>query len=437
MTIQALYDLYRQHPIVTTDSRNVPQDSIFFALKGERFDGNQFVAQALEKGAAYAVHDDITFAIDERCIVVNDTLETLQQLATYHRRTFHIPIIAITGSNGKTTTKELIASVMGSHYATHFTKGNLNNHIGVPLTLLAMPNHVEVAIIEMGMNHLGEIAALCEIAEPTHGIITNIGKAHLEGVGGTIEGVKQAKSELFKYLKKRRSVVFVNRDEPFLSELAEGNKKIINYSQQQSLVDHFLYQVIPLATTPFVHAQFQSDDQEKIVLKTRLNGVHNFQNVMTAIAIGQYFKVPAQKIRMAIENYVPSNNRSQIIYHQTNIFIMDAYNANPSSMKSALDYFHSYIIPRKVAILGDMLELGAASLQEHKSILDHAETLAIDEIILVGTNFGKINSHHRHFETTQAFKVWFEQNDFAYTGFLVKGSRGMRMEEAVQSKLSA
>lgn len=430
MTIQALYEYYQQHPIVTTDSRNVPKGALFFALKGDRFNGNQFAAQALEQGAAFAIIDDANYQT-QGCILVDNVLETLQQLATYHRRMLHIPIIAITGSNGKTTTKELIATVMGSHYPIHFTKGNLNNHIGVPLTLLAMPSHTEVAVIEMGMNHLGEIAALCEIAEPTHGLITNIGKAHLEGVGGTIEGVKQAKSELYKYLKINKGMVFINRDEPFLFELAEKNRKKLSYSSDTKLVEHALYHITCETVSPFVHATFQSDEQERVAVQSHLMGKYNFHNIMTAIAVGQYFKVPAPKIKSAIENYVPSNNRSQIVQRGSNTFIMDAYNANPDSMKSALDYFATYQAPQKIALLGDMLELGAATSEEHQAILHHAESLNLSKIILVGHHFGKVNQNHLHFENSHALKDWFVQQNFQHTAFLVKGSRGMKMEEAI------
>ncbi|NJK82901.1 MAG: UDP-N-acetylmuramoyl-tripeptide--D-alanyl-D-alanine ligase [Saprospiraceae bacterium] len=404
MLIQDLYKIYLQHPVICTDSRKIIQGAIFFALKGDRFDGNAYAKKALQEGAAYAVISDPQLKSDERFILVEDTLKTLQALASYHRHQFSIPIIAITGSNGKTTTKELLYAVLNSHYPTHATTGNLNNHIGVPLTLLNMPRRTQVAIIEMGMNHLGEIDELCRIAAPTHGIITNIGKAHMGNVGG-IEGVKKAKSELYRYLQHKKGVLFVNKDEPYLSELAKLNRWKINYSQHNSHATHFLYQVEMITETPFVKARFSNDFEEKLLVESNLMGYYNFNNIMTAIVVGQYFKVPAQKIKTAIEQYVPENNRSQIIAIANNTFILDAYNANPTSMRSALDYFAQYEAPYKIAILGDMLELGAYSEQEHIEILQQAEQAKLNQLILVGNEFGKINQKHPHFLKVEELKT--------------------------------
>ncbi|MEL6721530.1 MAG: UDP-N-acetylmuramoyl-tripeptide--D-alanyl-D-alanine ligase, partial [Bacteroidota bacterium] len=342
-----------KHPIICTDSRKIIPNSIFFALKGENFNGNQYAKTALENGSACAVIDEAEYQRGEQYILVDNVLTCLQQLANFHRNQFKIPVIAITGSNGKTTTKELMNNVLTSSYPTHSTKGNFNNHIGVPLTLLAMKPETEVAIIEMGMNHLGEIAELCKIANPTHGLITNIGKAHLEGVGG-LEGVKKAKSELYDYLKAHNGLIFINRDERFLWELVGDYRKKLSYSQTEELSEHYIYQVEQKASDIFVHARFKNDLGQSIEVKSQLIGTYNFNNIMTAIVIGQYFKVSPLKIKAAIKNYIPSNNRSQIIERDSNTFILDAYNANPSSMKNALEYFSTYPAQKKVLILGDM-----------------------------------------------------------------------------------
>ncbi|MEM1328683.1 MAG: UDP-N-acetylmuramoyl-tripeptide--D-alanyl-D-alanine ligase [Bacteroidota bacterium] len=432
-TIKQLYQLFESCTQISTDSRTVEKDTLFFALSGERFDGNRFAKNALEKGAKYAVIDNVEYQEDDRYILVKDALKSLQDLAYYHRQQFKIPIIGITGSNGKTTTKELMASVLSSHYRTHFTSGNFNNHIGVPLTLLAMPKETEVAIIEMGMNHLGEIAALCEIADPTHGLITNIGKAHLEGVGG-IEGVKKAKSELYDYLKAKNHLLFVNRDEPFLWELAgESYRKKLAYSSHPEKAAHSIYQAIPESLEPTVKVRFRDDLGNNVPVQTQLMGAYNFQNVMTAITIGQYFKVPPLKIKAAIEQYVPTNNRSQWIEKGSNIFLLDAYNANPSSMSNVLDYFEQYKAERKVVILGDMLELGKESLSEHQYIVQQAKKKGFDQIILVGQHFGACRSDQLHFDTVEALIEWFSGQTFKETAFLVKGSRGIQLEQLLET----
>ena len=332
-TLQQLYKIYLQHPNVITDSRKIETGCLFFALKGENFNGNKFAAQAIEKGAAYAIIDEADFQQGEQYILVEDVLTTLQKLARHHRQQFAIPVIAITGSNGKTTTKELISAVLSSHYQAHFTKGNFNNHIGVPLTLLAMPLDTEVAIIEMGANHKNEIGFLCKIARPTHGLITNIGSAHLEGFG-SLEGVKQAKSELYGYLANHKGVAFINQDEPFLGELAEGIKWKIFYKKgEKPFSDRLPFEVQLIIDTPFVKAAFASHRGEYVRVDSQLIGAYNFNNIMTAVVLGTYFKVPGKKVKAAIEKYVSVNNRSQLLSIGTNTFILDAYNANPTSMK--------------------------------------------------------------------------------------------------------
>ena len=340
-TIDQLYNIYRDHPSVCTDTRKIQAGDLFFALRGERFNGNLFAEKALEMGAAYAVVDDPQLPDHPNLLLVEDTLKTLQDLARHHRRQLEIPIIALTGSNGKTTTKELIAAVMGSHYPLQYTRGNLNNHIGVPLSLLSISSDAEVAIIEMGANHQGEIDQLCHIAEPTHGLITNVGKAHLEGFGGE-EGVRKGKSELYRYLADRKGVAFVNLSEPHLLDLSEPVSKRIFYKEDEVCRNSGpFYAVRFVKDEPFVVAEFLGDDGQLIEICSQLIGRYNFNNVMTAIVIGWYFKVPCDKIKKAVEAYTPANNRSQLVNIGSNTLILDAYNANPSSMTQALLTFQA------------------------------------------------------------------------------------------------
>lgn len=437
IALSELYEIYRQHPVVCTDTRQLTPGCLFFALKGDNFDGNAFAAQALAGGAAYAVLDDARFQTDVRCLSVSDTLETLQQIAAHHRRQFDIPVIAIGGSNGKTTTKELVAAVLASHYPCHFTKGNLNNHIGVPLTLLAMPDTTEVAVIELGANHPGEIEALCQIAAPTHGLITNIGKEHLEGFG-SLAGVKKAEGELYRYLARHDGLVFVNLSEKHLPGMSRRNRKKIVYQRVDALDGPEAgapLAVQLVAETPFLQLAFLSENDVRVTVNTQLVGRFNFSNLMTAIALGTYFKVPAAKIKAALETYVPANNRSQLIRRDSNTFLLDAYNANPSSMKAALESFRDLPASRKVAILGDMLEVGNDSAREHQAILRLAARGKFDAIVLVGSAFGQCNFDHgkaRHFADAAAAKTWLEQQNFQDTLFLLKGSRGIRLEKILE-----
>ncbi len=431
--IEVLYKHYKDHPKVVTDSRKIEKGSIFFALKGPRFNGNEYAAQAIEKGAHLAIIDEEPEEMDDRFFLVEDVLETLQALARHHRRQFTIPLIAITGSNGKTTTKELLSTVLSSHYPTHFTKGNFNNHIGVPLTLLEMPPETEVAIIEMGANHIEEIKFLCEIAEPTHGLITNIGKAHLEGFG-SIEGVKQGKSELYKFLEEHGGMVFINQDERYLQDLALTNPYKVFYQQSQHPDPNCqALETKLIASRPYVVAGFKDTD-ELVEVYSNLTGDYNFNNIMTGISLGRYFKVPAAKIKSAIESYVPANNRSQLLKVDTNTFLMDAYNANPDSMHKALENFAKARETKKVVILGDMLELGTYSDVEHNNILKLADTLPIEQIITVGAEFGKVtysSDRIKHFQDVDGLKEWFSKQSFVDTYFLLKGSRGIRLEKLV------
>lgn len=426
-SISTLYQYFQANPVVSTDSRKITSGCIFFALKGGNFNGNLYAEKAIEAGAAYAVIDEIAYQKDDRFLLVADVLKCLQQLANYHRLQFEIPILAITGSNGKTTTKELLSGVLNSYYRTHFTKGNFNNHIGVPLTLLAMPTDTEIAIIEMGANHPGEIDELCQIAEPTHGLITNIGKAHLDGFGG-LEGVKQTKSELYRFLIQQEGFAFVNKEEAFLSDLAQNNQCIYYQSAAETELQKSPYQFTFLGADPYVSLAFLSEEGNLIRLTSQLIGTYNFNNIMTAVAVGKYFKVPSQLIQKAIENYQPTNNRSQIVKKDSNTYILDAYNANPTSMRAALDNFEQMQAPHKIAILGDMLELGKYSLSEHQIMLDYAHSKTLNQVISVGSEFEQVPTNHLHFATANELKVWLDNQNFKNHLFLIKGSRGIRLE---------
>ena len=428
--IEFIYTLFQKHPKVITDSRKIETGCLFFALKGDQFNGNKYAEEAILKGASYAIIDEEKYKKGGETIVVDDVLSTLQKLATFHRRRMIIPIIAITGSNGKTTTKELISVVLNSQYSCHYTKGNLNNHIGVPLTLLELRPEHEVAIIEMGANHVGEIDFLCKIAEPTHGIITNIGKAHLEGFGG-IEGVKKGKSELYKFIQWQNGVAFVNMDESFLSELSEGISKRVFYKKSKTPDPlEAAYETIFYQESPFVKVGFLDNNEEIISIQSQLIGSYNFNNIMTAVSIGRYFRVRPKRIKEAIENYIPSNNRSQLVKKATNTFILDAYNANPTSMKNALVNFGQVDANRKVAILGDMLELGKFSDEEHLKIAQQAIELKLDQVILVGEEFLKVKIEGvQHFADVNDLKKNIAKKDFQETHFLIKGSRGIKLEE--------
>jgi UDP-N-acetylmuramoyl-tripeptide--D-alanyl-D-alanine ligase len=430
MMINQLYKIYQQYPEITTDSRNVPKNSIFFALKGGNFNGNKYAKDALAKGASYAVIDEIAYQEGEQYIVVDDVLLTLQALALFHRRQLRIPFLAITGSNGKTTTKELISAVLSTGYITHFTNGNFNNHIGVPLTLLSIPRNTEIAVIEMGANHQAEINLLCHIAEPTHGVITNIGKAHLEGFGG-IEGVKKGKSELYQFLATNNGIVFLNTDVEHLPELANERavKQLISYNKELGKN----YQTKIVEIEPFVKVEL-SDTREATIIQSNLIGSYNATNILAAIAIGKFFYLSNKQIKIGIEQYIPQNNRSQIIQKENNTFILDAYNANPTSTQHAVQHFATIKADKKIAILGDMLELGSHSHQEHQAMVILVNNLAFDKVIFVGKEYSKVINccDNIYFSNVQELKEWFDQQSFEQTHFLVKGSRGIRLEKLLQ-----
>jgi len=423
-TTEQLYAHYCKHPVVSTDSRQLRDGCIFFALKGANFDGNQFAAPALEQGAAYAVVDDPKVVVSERFLLVEDVLQSLQQLALHHRRQLKIPFIAITGTNGKTTTKELVAAVLRQRYRTHATQGNLNNHIGVPLTLLQIHSDVEIAVIEMGANRIGDIAELCSIAEPDFGLITNIGQAHLEGFG-SFEGVIRAKSELFDYLAQGKGQAFVNARNPLLSELGKKFPRPIYYGLPDTIAFAELLEI-----TPFIRYK----DAQGNTHETRLIGTYNFDNILTAIAVGTYFHVPAADIHQAIATYEPTNNRSQVQQKGSNMLIMDAYNANPSSMQAALNSFAQMPAPNKVVILGDMLELGAYSSAKHREIAETAMQGGFLQVLLCGKAFQSVqqpNDNALFFESKNLLAEWLQEHPFTNSYILLKGSRGIGLETIV------
>lgn len=417
MKIQDIYQLYKKSYKVSTDTRNLINGCIFFALKGETFNANKFAEKALTEGASYVVIDEKAYyKEDKRYILVENVLETLQALAKYHRVELGIPIIALTGSNGKTTTKELINVVLANKYRTTATQGNLNNHIGVPLTLLSMTPQTDIGIVEMGANHFGEIAQLCEIAMPDYGYITNFGKAHLEGFG-SLEGVINAKTELYKHLKKYNKLVFVNHFDTIQIEKSKDQNR-------QLIGEH----VKNIQTKDFVKVQLNS-----LVIETNLLGSYNYFNIIVAIGIGQFFKVPDAAIKSALETYVPTNKRSQLIILEHSEIILDAYNANPTSMRAALSSFKDSIASKKVLILGDMFELGESSELEHQQIVNYALSIGVDTIVLIGHNFFKTKeSIAKKFKEFVDFEVSFDNNDYKGATILIKGSRGMALERVVE-----
>ncbi|MDR0364595.1 MAG: UDP-N-acetylmuramoyl-tripeptide--D-alanyl-D-alanine ligase [Bacteroidales bacterium] len=428
MKIAQLYDIYLKHPQVSTDSRSDLENAIFFALKGEHFDGNCFAKQALDQGAAYCIIDDPKAYINKQTIVVENVLATLQNLALHHRRQLPIPVIAITGTNGKTTTKELIHKVLSTTYRTSCTFGNLNNHIGVPLTLLSIPNNAEIAIVEMGANHPGEIDFLCKIAEPDFGLITNIGKAHLEGFGG-FEGVLKAKTELYRYLEKRQGTVFVNGDDDMLF-LRTGNVAKIFYGSKHT----FSISGSIIKSSPFLSVQLIIKHRE-YEAHAHLIGNYNLFNILAAACIGNYFKVTATKITRAIEEYLPDNMRSQMKQLKSNHIILDAYNANPSSMNEAINNFLEMDVPNKIIILGDMLELGRWSEEEHEKIVKKLVAHKIKRVYFAGKNFNKVSKpkHYLSFSDSETLRDFLKENLPKNSWILIKGSRSVKLEKVLEA----
>lgn len=425
--IQFLYQHYLNHPKICTDTRNITEGCLFFALKGDKFDANTFAAQAINQGAAYAIIDNETYQANDRCILVTDVLTALQDLARYHRSQLNIPVIGLTGSNGKTTTKELVNAVLSQQYKTFATKGNLNNHIGVPLSILSLSPNIELAVIEMGANHQKEIEFLCGIAQPTHGLITNIGMAHLEGFGG-FEGVKKGKAELFAYLKAHDGFTFVNKNNPYLMEMSEkaGLKNIVYYGTDSgNAVSGTL-----LKSDPFIALSW-NNKEGSFQTEVHLTGTYNFENILSAICVGQYFGVAPDAINSGLAGYQPNNNRSQITKTATNTVICDFYNANPSSMNAALNNIEMLSSDNKTVIIGDMFELGEESAVQHQDIIEQAEKLRVETLIFIGKYFYAARKGHKgHFFNTPAeAHAFLNEYPVKNSLILLKGSRGMALEQ--------
>jgi len=421
LDITALYKLFLQHPVVQTDTRKLAEGDLFFALTGPSFNGNAFAAAALKQGAAYAVIDDSTYQTDERCILVNDVLGTLQALALHHRQQLNIPFIAITGSNGKTTTKELILAVLQQQFNTYATAGNLNNHIGVPLTILGVKQDAEMAIIEMGANHLHEIESYCRIALPDYGLITNCGKAHIEGFG-SLEGIRKGKGELYDFLRTSGGRIFRNTDLDYLADMAKGIDQQITYGSAAAdwigkpLMDEILLKVVLL------------NSGLETLIQTNLVGIYNFPNVMAAVAVGLHFGIPVDRIKLAIEDYHPDNSRSQLLIRGTNHIVLDAYNANPSSMRAAIINFAATDMRDKMLWLGGMKEMGPDEAKEHQELVQLVDQYAWQDVILVGKEFEGFQNKYRWFETSAAAAAVVKAHPIAHAAILIKGSRGSKME---------
>jgi len=437
MEISDLYSIFKKNATICTDTRVVLPHSIFFALKGENFNANEFAQQALNLGSEFAVVDEEEYAIDDRFLLVSNVLETLQQLANFHRKQFNCPVLAITGTNGKTTTKELVKAVLSEKLKVHYTKGNFNNHLGVPLTLLSMPLDTEFAVIEMGANHPGEIEFLCKIAEPNYGIITNIGKAHIEGFG-SFEGVYQTKTELYRYLKQNKGKVFYSSDNELLRN---ANKTSEAFSYGKNSADVLGAEI---SAAPYLAIKWTTPSPEGIPtrwagkekhIQSQLIGRYNFENILAATAIGFYFGVEKEKIKNAIENYKPENNRSQFVKTERNSLILDAYNANPSSMNAAIDNFSQMEAENKMLILGDMRELGSIAEEEHQKILDKIVELGFTDVLLVGENFSKVLSNSKNeflcFENADNCIQYLEKELIKNKAILIKASRGIRLEKLI------
>lgn len=424
MTITVLYQLYLQHPSIQTDTRKLKKGDIFFALKGPNFNANLFAVKALEAGASYAVIDEPVDVADSRLILVEDVLQTLQALAGHHRKQFNIPFIAITGSNGKTTTKELVYTVLASHFKTYTTQGNLNNHIGVPLTLLSIPPDAEMAVIEMGANHQKEIEGYCVYTAPTHGIISNCGKAHLEGFGG-IEGVRKGKGELYDYIRLHNGTIFRYNDYDYLHEMSKGIEKVLGYGTTDGMITGAV-----LSSEPFLNVHITKGTRFPAI-HTQLVGAYNLPNVLCAIAVGKAFAVPDEKIKISIESYAPSNSRSQMVEKDSNHIILDAYNANPTSMRAAIENFAKLSAQQKVLMLGGMMELGEESLLEHQQIVDLINEYQWHTVVLVGGDFSKVKHTYHYFQNSTEAANWYHQQEFTNTHLLIKGSRSMQMEKII------
>lgn len=421
MTLEQIHKLFLDCNGVSTDTRKINWDSMFFALKGEKFDGNTFSENAIKLGAKYVVIDNENYVSGNKTILVKNVLETIQKLATFHRIYLGTKILALTGSNGKTTTKELINAVLSKKYKTTATSGNLNNHIGVPLTLLSMTTETQLGIVEMGANHQKEIEFLCNIALPDFGYITNFGKAHLEGFGG-VEGVIKGKSEMYTHLIEHDKTIFINTDDPIQFKKTKG-AKTISFGTK-SVTKNIAIRL--KSSEPYVIVIFKGE-----IITSQLIGEYNFSNISAAIAIGEHFEVSSQDIKDAIENYIPRNNRSQILNKGTNKIVLDAYNANPTSMEAALNNFNKQKENNKIVVLGDMFELGEDSNIEHKSIVDLAQKMTLNHCYFIGENFYSVKNNNEtsdFYKSFNDFKVHCQNLEFENSLILIKGSRGMALE---------
>ena len=427
MNTEQLYAIFCKSGVVCTDSRQISGNSLFFALKGDNFDGNLYAASALEKGAAFSIVDNPEVAVSERFIVVDNVLTTLQQLAAFHRRSLALPVIAITGTNGKTTTKELTAAILGTQKKVEYTRGNLNNHIGVPLTLLSMTRETEMGIVEMGANHPGEIDFLCRIADPDFGIVTNLGKAHLEGFGGS-EGVIRTKSELYRFLEAKNGTIFINGDSRILNSAAGNRINKVCYGTSE---DNWMRGTL-IRKPPYLNLRAYFP-QAATEIKSKLIGDYNFENVLAALTIGRYFGIDPDKAVHAVESYEPSNNRSQLISSGTNTVIMDAYNANPASMQASIENFLGLDASQKLLILGDMLELGTESAREHQKIVDLLANYPQLNVILVGSQFSSTlkPGSFISFTDSEKLKVYLSNHPVSDSLILVKGSHGIKLEKVI------
>jgi UDP-N-acetylmuramoyl-tripeptide--D-alanyl-D-alanine ligase len=424
--VHQLYQIYLQYPRVQTDTRKIAAGEMFFALKGDNFNGNAFAQQALQLGAAYVVVDEPQYVINDKCILVFDVLGTLQALATYHRQQLQIPVLAITGSNGKTTTKELINAVLSTQYSTSCTIGNLNNHIGVPLTLLSIPLTAQIAIVEMGANHQQEIKTYCQWALPTHVLINNVGKAHLEGFGG-LEGVRKGKGELYDFAAEHKCIVLSNTDLTYLADMQQERNitHSITYGRQQAQ-----YTGMPIDNNGLLSVGILTPGMETTI-DTQLVGDYNFANVMAAVAVGSTFNIGIDTIKQAIQEYTPSNSRSQLIKLGTNTIILDAYNANPTSMKGAIENFARTTYPNKYLMLGGMWELGADSIAEHQHIVDLIEHYNFNNVVLVGGHFKDVYHQFIYFDNSLQAAQWLQQQQLSNAAILIKGSRASAMEKVL------
>ncbi len=426
MQIEQLYTIFLSYPSVQTDTRKLKEHDLFFALKGPNFNGNQFAQKALDAGSAYIIVDEQTNISDNRIIKVDDVLTTLQLLAKHHRQQFkNIPFFAITGSNGKTTTKELLHEVLATTYKTYTTEGNLNNHIGIPLTILKIKADAEIALIEMGANHQKEIESYCEFTLPTHGLITNCGKAHLEGFNGE-EGVRKGKGELFDYLRANNGIAFIMNDYTYLKEMSKEISVVKTYGTKEAEITGEV-----ITSTGFLEVAITKGAAIDII-KTQLVGEYNLANVLAAVAVGKYFKVADEKIKSALENYTPSNSRSQLISKGSNKIILDAYNANPTSMKAAIENFANMEGDEKILFLGGMMELGKVSLQEHQTIISIIDNFIWKAVVLVGGDYHKIKHPYINFENALQAKEWFTLQQINNSQILIKGSRSMQMEKVIE-----